>query len=52
MKLSTINNLLRRIGLVLVIAVDDKRDGERQEPTRLWIERYRSYLRRCKTTEC
>jgi hypothetical protein len=49
MKLSTINDLLRRFtGLVLVIAVD----RERGAPTKLWVERYRSYLRRCKTTGC
>jgi hypothetical protein len=37
--LKKINTWLRRIGLVLVIQVDD----EHQQPTRLWIERARRY---------
>lgn len=38
MKLRDINALLRRIGLVLVVAVDD--DGG---PTEFWIERASRY---------
>jgi len=43
-KLSTINNLLRLIGLVLVVAIDP----ERRIATRFWIERERDYQLRCK----
>lgn len=45
-KLSTINNLLRRVGLVLVVAIDP----EGKIPTRFWIERQRDYQLRCKAT--
>ena len=45
MRLSAINSVLRKIGLVLVIEFDGK------VPTRLWIETYRSYKRRCKSED-
>jgi len=43
-KLGTINHVLRRLGLVLVVAVD----FEEKIPTRFWIERERDYQLRCK----
>lgn len=45
MKLSTINNLLEKIGLVLVIGVDENLNGD--IPTQLWIERKTTYTHRC-----
>lgn len=45
MKLETINYWLRKIGLVLVVCVDD---GTGDEPTILRIERASTYDRRLK----
>lgn len=43
-RLSTINNVLRRIGLVLVIEIPTEDDPTC--PTRFWIETWRGYKRR------
>lgn len=44
MKLATINKFLRLVGLVLVIAVDDRG----KKPTRLWIEPFARFQKRAK----
>lgn len=41
MRLSTINRVLNKMGLVLVVAHADTKDGP--EPTRLWVERQSTY---------
>ena len=46
MKLGTINNWLRRTGLVLVVAVWNGKG--QKSPIRLWVERWNSYQRRCR----
>lgn len=43
MKLRTINGLLKHVGLVLVVSVDDERDW----PVEMWLESRKGYLKRC-----
>jgi hypothetical protein len=50
-ELRTINRLLRKLGLVLVIAVETDLDTKLISPTRLWIERSRSYDRRTQAVQ-
>lgn len=45
-QLRTINRLLRKMGLVLVISVETNLDSTSISSPRLWIERSRSYDRR------
>lgn len=45
MRLETINSLLRRIGLVLVVCTDDGRE-QTEAPTTLRIERWSTYKKR------
>jgi hypothetical protein len=44
-KLSTINNLLTKFGLVLVIRIPSDKEGI---PTVLWIERFSKFQERCR----
>ncbi len=46
--LQRLNQWLRKIGLVLVIAIETDPAPETRTPTRLWIERARRYDQRLK----